>query len=134
MAASGAAFAAVVFGQMANAFACRSATLPPWRLGWTTNRLLLGAVAVELLALAGFLAVPAVADLLGHAIPLLAALLVALGAVPAVLVADALHQASRARRRDAGPGLAAQSASHPAHRSDEVGDPSPAAAPDLIHR
>ena len=134
MAASGAAFAAVVFGQMANAFACRSATLPPWRLGWTTNRLLLGAVAVELLALAGFLAVPAVADLLEQAIPPPAALLVALGAAPAVLIADALHKASRARRRDAGPGLATQSASHRAHRRGEVGDPSPAAVPDLIHR
>ena len=38
LAASGAAFAAVVIGQMANAFACRSASRPPWRLGWTTNR------------------------------------------------------------------------------------------------
>ena len=119
---------------MANAFACRSATLPPWRLGWTTNRLLLGAVAVELLALAGFLAVPAVADLLGQAIPPPAAILVALGAVPAVLIADALHKASRARRRDAGPGLATQSVGHRAHRSDEVGVPSPGAVPDLIHR
>ena len=113
MAASGAAFAAVVFGQMANAFACRSATLPPWRLGWTTNRLLLGAVAVELLALAGFLAVPAVADLLEQAIPPPAALLVALGAAPAVLIADALHKAARARRRDAGPGLATQTREPP---------------------
>ena len=31
LAASGAAFAAVVLGQMANAFACRSATRWPWR-------------------------------------------------------------------------------------------------------
>ena len=39
MAASGAAFAAVVIGQAANAFACRSATRPPWLLGWRSNRL-----------------------------------------------------------------------------------------------
>jgi len=38
-AASGAAFAAVVFGQVANAFACRSTVRPVWRLGWRTNRL-----------------------------------------------------------------------------------------------
>ena len=44
MAASGAAFAAVVIGQAANAFACRSATRWPGALGWTSNRLLLGAV------------------------------------------------------------------------------------------
>jgi magnesium-transporting ATPase (P-type) len=103
LAASGAAFAAVVFGQMANAFACRSATVPPWRLGWTTNRLLLGAVAVELAALAAFLVVPPIADLLEHAAPPLAALVVAFGAGPAVLLADAVHKAGRARhRRDPG--------------------------------
>ena len=43
MAASGAAFAAVVFGQAANAFACRSTTRSPRQLGWTSNRLLSGA-------------------------------------------------------------------------------------------
>jgi magnesium-transporting ATPase (P-type) len=95
LAASGAAFAAVVFGQMANAFACRSATVPPWRLGWTTNRLLVGAVAVELAALVGFLVVPPVADLLDHAVPPAPALVVALTAAPAVLFADAIHKARR---------------------------------------
>ena len=39
-AASGAAFLAVVLGQKANAWACRSATLPPWQIGWLGNRLL----------------------------------------------------------------------------------------------
>ena len=58
LAASGAAFTAVVIGQVANAFACRSATRWPGALGWTSNRLLLGAVAVELLALAGLPAHP----------------------------------------------------------------------------
>ncbi|HEX4902337.1 MAG TPA: cation-transporting P-type ATPase, partial [Acidimicrobiales bacterium] len=45
-AASGAAFATVMAGQAANAFACRSASRPPWRLGWTSNPLLLVASAV----------------------------------------------------------------------------------------
>lgn len=99
MAASGAAFAAVVFGQAANAFACRSATRPPWRLGWGSNRLLLWAVGVELAALAGFLLVPPLADLLDHAPPPLAGLLVALLAGPAVLAVDRLHKARRASRR-----------------------------------
>ena len=101
LAASGAAFAAVVFGQMANAFACRSATVPPWRLGWTSNRLLLGAVAVELVALLGFLLLPFMADLLDHAFPPWPAFLVALGAAPAVLAADALQKHRRAGRRAA---------------------------------
>jgi magnesium-transporting ATPase (P-type) len=38
--ASGAAFTAVVAGQMANAFACRSASLWPGKLGWFSNRYL----------------------------------------------------------------------------------------------
>ena len=101
LAASGAAFAAVVFGQMANAFACRSASVPPWRLGWTTNRLLLAAVAVELVALLGFLLLPFMADLLDQAFPPWQGFLVALLAAPAVLVADALHKHRRARRRAA---------------------------------
>ena len=39
---------AVVFGQTANVFACRSSTRWPGSLGWTTNRLLLPAVGVGL--------------------------------------------------------------------------------------
>jgi calcium-translocating P-type ATPase len=95
LAASGAAFSAVVLGQMANAFACRSTTRWPGALGWTTNRLLLGAVAAELLALVGFLFVPPVASLLGHAPPLLWGWAVATLAIPAVLAADALHKWQR---------------------------------------
>ena len=53
LAASGAAFATVVLAQIANAFACRSATHPPGRLGWWSNRFLVWAVAVELVALGG---------------------------------------------------------------------------------
>jgi magnesium-transporting ATPase (P-type) len=98
MAASGAAFAAVVIGQAANAFACRSATRPPRDLGWRSNRLLLWAVGVELLALAGFLLVPPVARLLDQAVPPLAGLGAAALAAPAVLLADRLHKRSRAAR------------------------------------
>ena len=100
-AASGAAFASVVIGQVANSFACRSATRPPWQLGWRTNRLLLWAVAVELVALAGFLLIPPVADLLDHAPPALPAFAVALTAAPAVLLVDWLHKRHRRRHSPA---------------------------------
>jgi magnesium-transporting ATPase (P-type) len=99
MAASGAAFAAVVFSQVANAFACRSATRPPWTLGWRSNRLLLWAVAVELVTLTGFLVVPPVAHLLGQAAPPLAGLAFAVLAAPLVLAVDYVHKATRAHRR-----------------------------------
>jgi magnesium-transporting ATPase (P-type) len=98
MVASGAAFAAVVLGQFANAFACRSEHLRPGALGWTTNRLLLLAVAVELVVLAVFLWVPAVADLLGQAPPNGAGWAVALAAIPVVLSADAAAKRWRHRR------------------------------------
>jgi len=99
MAASGAAFAAVVIGQMANAFACRSATRWPGALGWTGNRLLLGAVAVELVVLAAFLLIPPAASLLEHAFPPAAGLAVAVLAAPVLLAVDALHKRARAGRR-----------------------------------
>ena len=104
LAASGAAFSAVVLGQMANAFACRSTTRWPGSLGWTTNPLLLGAVVVELLALAGFLFIPLVASLLGHAPPPLWGWAVAALAAPAVLVADAAHKRLRSQEGDTIPG------------------------------
>jgi magnesium-transporting ATPase (P-type) len=106
MAASGAAFAAVVFGQMANAYACRSARRPAYRIPLATNRLLGWAVASSGLALAGFLLIGPVARVLDHAPPPLPALLVALAAAPAVVAADAVHKAVRRRRRSgaAGPG------------------------------
>ena len=99
LAASGAAFTAVVLGQVANAFACRSTVQPPWRIGWTTNRLLLGAVVAELAMLAGFLYLPPIADLLDQAPPSLVGFAVALLAIPAVLAADAIHKATRASRQ-----------------------------------
>jgi magnesium-transporting ATPase (P-type) len=98
-AASGAAFAAVVIGQAANAFACRSATRTPRALGWAGNRLLVGAVAIELVVLACFLLIPPVASLLEHKPPPMAGFAVALLTAPAVLGADAVHKRLRARRR-----------------------------------
>jgi magnesium-transporting ATPase (P-type) len=100
-AASGAAFMAVVFGQLANAFACRSTTRRPDELGWASNRLVLAAVAVELVLLVAFLGMPVIAGTLDHAPPPLAGALVAILAAPAVLAADAAHK--RLRRRS-GPG------------------------------
>jgi magnesium-transporting ATPase (P-type) len=97
--ASGAAFAAVVIGQMANAFACRSATHWPGSLGWATNRLLLKAVAVELLLLIAFLYLPPLALLLGQLPPNRTGTVVALLAAPTVLVTDAIHKRWKRRPR-----------------------------------
>ncbi|MGO4491137.1 cation-translocating P-type ATPase [Arthrobacter sp. 2YAF22_2] len=98
MAASGAAFTTVVLAQLANAFACRSATAPPWRLGWFTNRLLLWAVLAELGLLSVFLFLGPLAALLGQSPPTPGGLAVALGAIPAVLLADWLYKLARHRR------------------------------------
>ncbi len=97
--ASGAAFTAVVLGQLANAFACRSTTVWPGALGWSTNRGLLAAVAIEAMLLVAFLLVGPLADLLGHAPPALPGLAVAALAAPAVLAADALQKRRRRRAR-----------------------------------
>ncbi|MBS4752529.1 cation-transporting P-type ATPase [Nocardioides sp. zg-ZUI104] len=67
--ASGTAFATIACMQVANSFACRSTRLPVWRLDLTSNRLLLVAVAVELVLLLVFVGFPPVADLLGGAFP-----------------------------------------------------------------
>lgn len=101
MAASGAAFTTVVLAQLANAFTCRSATVPPWRLGWFSNRLLVWAVLAELGLLAVFLFLGPLATLLGHAPPSPGGLAVALAAIPAVLVADWLYKTVRHRRAGA---------------------------------
>jgi magnesium-transporting ATPase (P-type) len=100
LAASGAAFIAVVVGQMGNAFACRSASVWPGRLGWRSNPLLLWAVGVELVALLFFVLFPPMAHLLEHAAPPPAALFVALLAAPVVLLVDAIEKRWRHRRRE----------------------------------
>ena len=97
--ASGAAFTSVVAGQMANAFACRSATVSPRQLGWFSNPYLVVAVLCEAVMLAGFLYLPFLSALLGHAPPNKVGYLVAATAIPAVLAADAIHKRHRARTR-----------------------------------
>ncbi len=90
--ASGAAFTAIVFGQVANAFACRSTVRPFWQVPVRANPLLLWAIAAELAMLAAFLYVGPIADLLDQAGPSGAGAAVAVLAAPAVLVADTLHK------------------------------------------
>ena len=98
LAASGAAFAAVVLGQFANAFACRSAVLRPGQLGWRSNRLLLWAVLVAGALVVGTFAVEPIAAALGQARPTAAGFALALMAPPAVLAADAAYKALHSRR------------------------------------
>ncbi len=93
LAASGAAFSAVVFGQIGNALACRSARVWPGALGWTTNRFLLWSLLVEVVLLLVLLAVPTFATLLRQAPPPLLGLLIAAAAAPAVVAVDRLHKA-----------------------------------------
>jgi pyruvate,water dikinase len=101
MTASGAAFTAVVLGQLANAFACRSATRPPWMQGWFTNRLLLWAVLAEIGALAACLYINPLAAALGQLPPPPVGFAVAVLAIPAVFAADWAH---KKLRRPAGSG------------------------------
>ncbi len=59
-------FAAIVLMQMANAFECRSNPGSLLSIGPFTNRLLVGAVAVEAVTLLGFVYVPVVSHALGQ--------------------------------------------------------------------
>ncbi|MQA79677.1 MAG: hypothetical protein GEV10_14550, partial [Streptosporangiales bacterium] len=97
--ASGTAFTAVVLGQLATAFACRSESRWIGRLRLGGNRLLLGAVAVECAALLGFVGIPPVARVLGGDFPPLVGWAVAACVIPVVVLADATHKAIRAWRR-----------------------------------
>ena len=94
-AASGAAFLTVVLAQSANAFACRSNRLTPWALGWTTNRLLMPAVAIGVVFSLVVLTVPWFADALEHSIPNLWGTAVAFVAVPILFAVDALDKRLR---------------------------------------
>ena len=98
--ASGSAFAAIALGQMANAFACRSETQPVWRQKLGTNRLLVGAVAAELLLLGIFLGFPPLARLLGGSWPTTLGWALACCAVPIVVLVDASYKALRGRSRE----------------------------------
>jgi magnesium-transporting ATPase (P-type) len=100
-AASGTAFAAIVFGQLANAFACRSESRPPWRLDRGPNPLLLAAVGIELVLLLVFLGIPGLAQLLGGGWPTPLGWAVAGLAAPIVLLVDATTKRRSAYRRRA---------------------------------
>ncbi|GAA1411810.1 cation-translocating P-type ATPase [Catellatospora coxensis] len=100
-AASGAAFAAIVLGQLANAFACRSEVRPAFLLDPRRNPLLLWAVATELVLLCAFLGVPVVARTLGGSWPPAFGWALAALAVPVLLLADAAHKAWRGGRLSA---------------------------------
>jgi magnesium-transporting ATPase (P-type) len=124
MAASGAAFMTVVFGQKANVFACRSSTRWPGALGWTTNRLLLPAGLVELAFSFAVLLIVPVAVVLGQASPPPAGWAVVLVSPAVVLAVDALDKHLRARARGE---LAHGPPPHPAavgdHRRQRGGKP-----------
>jgi magnesium-transporting ATPase (P-type) len=96
--ASGAAFAAVVIGQAANAFACRSTVVWPGALGWSSNRFLVWSVVVEFALLAVLLFAAPVASVLQHASPPPTGWAIALLAAPAVLLGDAAHKLVLRRR------------------------------------
>jgi magnesium-transporting ATPase (P-type) len=96
--ASGTAFAAIVLGQLANAYACRSETRPFYRIDPRSNHLLIGAIFVELALLGVFLGVAPLADLLGGSWPSPGGWALALLAVPVLLVADTVVKRQRAGR------------------------------------
>ncbi len=99
LAASGAAFTAVVLGQAANAFACRSTARYAWQVPLRSNHLLIGAVVAELVMLAAFLYIPPLAHLLGQSGPNVAGFAVAVLAVPAILTADTIFKRVGRTRR-----------------------------------
>jgi magnesium-transporting ATPase (P-type) len=97
-AASGAAFLTVIVSQAANAFACRSFTVTPFRLGWTTNPWILPAVGASVAISITLLGWPAVAQQMGHTWPGPVGVLVAVGTAATTLAVDAADKAARARR------------------------------------
>jgi hypothetical protein len=73
--------------------------VPPWRLDWWSNRLLVGAVSIELLVATAALIAPPLAAVLGHEPPPAVGWAVAAGSIAAVLGADALWKAARRGHR-----------------------------------
>ena len=99
--ASGSAFATIAVCQMANAFACRSSVQPVWAMSLLGNKLVLAAVAAELVLLVLFLDVPGLAHLLGGGWPSpLGWLAAAVAGVALVLVDGAAKHARRRSQRD----------------------------------
>ncbi|MEV6878288.1 cation-transporting P-type ATPase [Amycolatopsis sp. NPDC051128] len=97
--ASGTAFAAIVLGQLANAFACRSESRWIGRIGWRGNPLLGYAIGFEVAMLAAFLLLPPLPALLGGTLPGWSGWAWALLAVPVVWLVDTVHKALRGRAR-----------------------------------
>ena len=95
--ASGAAFASIVIGQAANAFACRSSRRPVWRLDLRGNPPVIFAVLAQLALLLLFLGLPFTAELLGGSWPSPLGWLLALLAAPAIVLVDAAMKAGRSR-------------------------------------
>jgi magnesium-transporting ATPase (P-type) len=79
-------FSSIVLMQMANAFECRSTPQSLFRIGPLGNRLLLGAVATEALALLAFVYLPGLYQALGQR-PLTAAQWIGPAVTPFVLLA-----------------------------------------------
>jgi magnesium-transporting ATPase (P-type) len=94
-------FAAIVLAQMANAFECRSAWASLRAIGPATNRLLVGAVAVEGLALLGFVYLGPVRAVLGHRPLALVQWLPVLAAPLLLLAAEEARKAAVRRRHRA---------------------------------
>jgi magnesium-transporting ATPase (P-type) len=101
--ASGTAFVAVVLGQAATAFLCRSTTRPVWRI-LPRYTALLGGIAVSWLAVVVLFNVPSLAHLLGQATPPLEGVACAALAIPAVLLADTAHKWWQHRKASPRPG------------------------------
>ncbi|MHB1252307.1 MAG: HAD-IC family P-type ATPase, partial [Acidimicrobiales bacterium] len=99
--ASGAAFATVIASQMGVAFACRSTSRWPGRLGWFSNRLLLVGVGVAITMIATLLYVGPLASLLHQGPPPLAGWVVVALSAPTMLGVDHLHKLWRRRRAPA---------------------------------
>ncbi|MFZ5870574.1 MAG: cation-translocating P-type ATPase, partial [Actinomycetota bacterium] len=96
--ASGSAFAAIAVGQLVNAVACRSRVRPVWRTGLRGNRLLVAALAAEVVLLAAFLTLPGLSGLLGGSWPSAAGWSGAVLTGVAVAGADATHKYLSVRR------------------------------------
>ncbi|MGQ0824491.1 MAG: cation-translocating P-type ATPase [Actinomycetota bacterium] len=98
LAASGAAFTAIVLGQLANVLACRSTVRRMWTMPLRTNRWIPVAIAAGAAMLAGFLYFRPLADVLDQAGPSWTGLAVATLCIPAVIAADTLYKHTMARR------------------------------------
>lgn len=103
--ASGTVFATIASAQVANAFACRSETLPAWSHPVFANRALLYAVVVDVVLVVCFLGIPVLAELLGGTWPSWIGWFFVLAGGFAILFVDALHKTLRRKTHDqASPG------------------------------